>query len=77
MFSLYLLTVLRQFLCFLDWETKTQSLRKFAWDIQVIQGSASFSVAQSRPTLCGPMDCSMLGFPVLHHLPDLAQTHVH
>ena len=23
------------------------------------------------------MDCSMLGFPVLHHLPELAQTHVH
>ena len=24
-----------------------------------------------------PMDCSMPGFPVLHHLPNLAQTHVH
>ena len=23
------------------------------------------------------MDCSMQGFPVLHHLPELAQTHVH
>ena len=23
------------------------------------------------------MDCSTPGFPVLHHLPDLAQTHVH
>ena len=23
------------------------------------------------------MDCSMSGFPVLHHLPELAQTHVH
>ena len=23
------------------------------------------------------MDCSTLGFPVLHHLPELAQTHVH
>ena len=23
------------------------------------------------------MDCSILGFPVLHHLPELAQTHVH
>ena len=27
--------------------------------------------------LCDPMDCSMSGFPVLHHLPELAQTHVH
>ena len=24
-----------------------------------------------------PMDCSMPGLPVLHHLPELAQTHVH
>ena len=34
------------------------------------------SVAQSCPTLCSPMDCSMPGFPVLHHLPELAQTHI-
>ena len=35
------------------------------------------SVTQLSPTLCDPMDCSMPGFPVLHHLPELAQTHVH
>ena len=35
------------------------------------------SVAQAYPTLCNPMDCSMPGFPVLYHLPELAQTHVH
>ena len=35
------------------------------------------SVAQSCPTLCNPMDCSMPGFPILHHLPELAQTHLH
>ena len=34
------------------------------------------SVSQSCPTLCDPMDCSTPGFPVLHHLPELAQTHV-
>ena len=27
--------------------------------------------------LCNPMDCSTPGFPVLHYLPELAQTHVH
>ena len=32
------------------------------------------SVAQSCPTLCDPMDCSTPGSPVLHHLPELAQT---
>ena len=35
------------------------------------------SVAQSCPSLCDPMDCSMPGFPVHHQLPDLAQAHVH
>ena len=35
------------------------------------------SVTQSCLTLCDPMDCSTIGFPVLHHLPELAQTHVH
>ena len=34
------------------------------------------SVTQSRPTFCDPRDRIMLGFPVLHHLPELAQTHV-
>ena len=32
------------------------------------------SVAQSCPTHCDPMDHSPPGFPVLHHLPELAQT---
>ena len=35
------------------------------------------SVAQSCLTLCDPMDCSTLGFPVHHQLPEHAQTHVH
>ena len=35
------------------------------------------SVAQSCPTLCNPMDCSMPGFPVHYQLPELDQTHVH
>ena len=35
------------------------------------------SVVQSCPTLCGSMDCSTPAFPVLHHLPELVQTHLH
>ena len=35
------------------------------------------SVGQSCPTLCDPMNCSVPRFPVLHHLPEFAQTHVH
>ena len=34
------------------------------------------SVAQLCSTLCNAMDCSTPGFPVLHHLPVFAQTHV-
>ena len=33
--------------------------------------------AQLCPALCDPVDCSMPGFPVLHHLPKFTQTHVH
>ena len=35
-----------------------------------------YSIAQSCPTLCHTMDCSMPGFPVLHYLPEFSQTHV-
>ena len=35
------------------------------------------SVAKSCWTLCNHMDCSTPGFPVLHYLPEFAQTHVH
>ena len=35
-----------------------------------------FSVSQSCPTLCNPIDCSTPGFPVCHHLWKFAQTHV-
>ena len=34
-------------------------------------------MAQSCPTLCDPMDCSIPGFPVLHDLPKFAQTQLH
>ena len=35
------------------------------------------SVAESCPTLCDPMNCSMSGFSVHHQLSEFAQTHVH
>ena len=34
------------------------------------------SASQSCPTLCDTMDCNTPGFPVLHYLPEFAQTHV-
>ena len=33
--------------------------------------------AQWHLTVCNPVDCSTPGFPVHHHLPEYAQTHVH
>ena len=33
-------------------------------------------IAMSCRLLCDPMDCSTPGFPVLHCLPEFAQTHV-
>ena len=35
------------------------------------------SATKSCLTLCDPVDCNTLGFPVLHYLPEFAQIHVH
>ena len=43
----------------------------------MLQYCCCCSVPQSCPTLSDPMDYSMPGFPVLHYLPQFAQTHVH
>ena len=43
-----------------------------------IRVSVQFSsVTQSCPTLCEPMDCSTLGLPVPHRLPEFARVHIH
>ena len=41
------------------------------------EAAAVHSVAQSRLTLCDPMDRSTPGFRVHHQLPEFTQTHVH
>ena len=46
---------------------------KFHWAIN----DSFSSVAQSCPTLCGPMNRSTPGLPVHHQLPEFTQTHVH
>ena len=65
-------------------QTILWKLRLFLWILRYqlfyISTKVPFqfsSVTQSCPTLCHPMDCSTPGFPVLHHLPELAQTIVH
>ena len=59
---------------------------EFIWDVishhsrlavLKIHSSSCCSVTKLCPTLCDPMNCSMPGFFVLHHLLEFAQTHVH
>ena len=42
-----------------------------------IKQACCCSVAQSCLTLCEPMDYSMPGLPIHHHLPELAKTQAH
>ena len=46
-------------------------------NIQYVKWCCCCSVIQSCPTLCNPMDCSTPGFLILHHLLELAQTHIY
>ena len=37
----------------------------------------SIRIFSSESTLCNPMNCSTPGLPIPHHLPKLAQAHIH
>ena len=58
-------------------------LKYHLFDIHITLSTAFWRVyqfsllIQSYPTLCDPMDCSTPGFPVVHQLLELTQTHVH
>ena len=63
---------------------QSQSPKRLAFEINCFSVSVLIymkdgcgSVDQLCPAFFDPMDCSMPGFPVLHHLPELAQTRVH
>ena len=59
---------------------ESKSSAQIVWEGREIVFRMMFqfsSVAQSCPTLCDPMNCSVPGLPVHHQLPELAQTHVH
>ena len=47
------------------------------WLQVVLLNGCCCSETQSCPALCNPMDCTMIDFPVLHHLLKLYQTHIH
>ena len=58
----------------LNWTTKKFLKR---WEYQTTLPVSCCLVTKLCLILCDPMDCSTPGFPALHHLPELAQTHVH
>ena len=63
----------------------TQKLNSRKWYFQeklgvtspLLDGVMLLFSPQSCLTLCNVMDCSTPGFPLLHYLPEFAQTHVH
>ena len=61
------------------WEAPTLGSCKFPLtrDWPTMSSVQFSSVAQSCPTLCGPMNRSTSGLPVHHQLPEFTQTHVH
>ena len=55
-----------------------QELGEYGPMLRIIMWSCCYcSFTKSCLTLCDRMDCNTPGFPVLHHLPEFAQTHVH
>ena len=61
-----------------DWRQEEQGWQRTRW-LNGITDSVNMLLlfTQLSLSLCDPMDCSMPGFPVLHHLPKFAQTRVH
>ena len=59
-------------------QQKLEVFREYQGTHQVIREyCCCWSVALLCLTPCDPLDCSTPGFPVLHRLLELAQTHVH
>ena len=60
------------------WHATVYGLQRVRHDLATEQQQNSVnSVAWLYLTLWDPMDCSTPGFPIHHHLPESAQTHVH
>ena len=73
-----------EFLCCVPESIKTLLIgytpiqnKKFNIKKKCIKAMILIVLAQLCPTLCGLVDCSTPGFPVLQYLLELAQTHSH
>ena len=60
--------------CLLHWQVDSVLLSHMGSPIYIFSSVQSLNCVR---LFCNPMDCSLPGFPVLHHLPEFAQTHVH
>ena len=58
------------------WKQHTFLVFLVLFVLDVVYGISQFSHSVMSDS-SWPMDCRMPGFPVHHHLPELAQTHVH
>ena len=64
--------------CYLKMHVVGEGPGAILWVLRHFLSLIQFSpVAQSCPTLCDPMDCSMPGLPVHHQHLEFTQTHVH
>ena len=64
--------------CCSPWDCKeSDTTERLNWTELLVYYIFCFSVTKSCLMLCDPMDCSTLGFPVLHHLLEFVQIHVH
>ena len=58
----------------MSWDGTLSYVASLLYSVRnLVQGGGDYSMC----SLCNPIDCSMTGFPVLHHLLEFAQTHVH
>ena len=60
-----------------SWSCWSSCLSQLTSHSPLLSFHHSCSAAKLCPAVCNPMDCSTPGFPVLHHLLEFAQTHVH
>ena len=63
------------------WSEKLKRQRIKMWNLKIqthrpVEQNSSWRMGTCL-AICGPMACSMPGFPVLHYLPEFTQTHVH
>ena len=74
-YSVLVYTYFQNCLLISQWETNFLNIVHYLYVVLFV--FCFCSVTQSYPTLGDPIDCSTPGLPILHHLLEPTQTHVH